>query len=100
MTISKTLKLGGVAMATLGLSTCSDGGAVDPAPPPLDCTTVGKGQSLSATGTVSGQTLTVSITSSAEAQWSGTPGVSNFNGVTSGTAMLDTTGGVLVTLTL
>ena len=66
MTISKTLRVGGVAMATLGLSTCSDGGAVDPAPPPLDCTTVGKGESLFATGTVSGQTLTIDITNSSD----------------------------------
>ncbi len=44
--ISKHLALGGVALASAGLTTCSNQGAVDPAPPPLDCRALGGGQPL------------------------------------------------------
>lgn len=80
MTIKKTLQISGVAVATLGLSTCSDGGAVDPAPPPLDCTSVGDGESLSATGTLLGQSLTITVSNSASGTWSGTPTVTSTSG--------------------
>lgn len=39
----------GVAMATTGLSSCLDGGAVDPLPPALECNDVSGGQTLTAT---------------------------------------------------
>jgi len=38
----------GVAMATTGLSSCTDGGAVDPLPPALECNDVSAGQTLTA----------------------------------------------------
>lgn len=65
----KNLVRGLVTMATAGLSTCIDNGAVDPAPPPLECNDVGDGQSLSASATLEGTTLTVRIASSADATW-------------------------------
>jgi hypothetical protein len=36
----------GVTLATSGLSSCHDGGAVDPPPPPLDCNQESGGESL------------------------------------------------------
>ncbi len=60
--ISKKLVLGGgVTLASVGLTTCSDDGAVDPAPPPLQCSEVGSGQTLGASGTVSGTQLAVRV---------------------------------------
>lgn len=52
---------GTVSLATLGLSTCNDNGAVDPAPPPLNCSTDGTGRTLSGGGTIAGNTLTIQI---------------------------------------
>jgi hypothetical protein len=51
----------GVAIATTGLSNCNDNGAVDPAPPPLQCNTVNTGQTLTASATRSADTVDVTI---------------------------------------
>ena len=58
-----------VALATSGLSTCNDNGAVDPPPPPLECNTVDQGESLTATATVTGTELQVTIRNTAVARW-------------------------------
>jgi len=55
----------GVALATSGLSHCNDNGAVDPPPPPLECNTVDEGESLTATATVTGTRLQVTIRNNA-----------------------------------
>jgi hypothetical protein len=59
-----------VALATSGLSTCNDNGAVDPPPPPLECNTVDEGESLTATATVAGTALQVSIRNGSPSSWS------------------------------
>jgi hypothetical protein len=60
----------GVVLATTGLSTCRDGGAVDPPPPPFDCTAgVGAGQSLRAAANLAGRELRVSIANSSLSTW-------------------------------
>src|SRR4051812_36306523 len=53
----------GIAAATTGLSTCHDGGGivVDPVPPPLTCSTVSTGQTLTATATRAGNVVTTRI---------------------------------------
>lgn len=56
----------GVAMATVGLSSCKNGnggglGAVDPAPPPLQCLSVSGGQTLQATASVTADSVIVEI---------------------------------------
>ncbi len=51
-----------VALATSGLSNCDHGGAVDPAPPPLQCSLASEGQTLSATARRSADTVTVTVT--------------------------------------
>ncbi|MBI3180530.1 MAG: hypothetical protein HYZ28_00045 [Myxococcales bacterium] len=60
--VSKKLA-GGVslAVASAGLTNCLCVGAVDPAPPPLECGKVDGGQSLGANGIFSGNTLTITI---------------------------------------
>jgi len=68
---SKTLAAGAsVALATAGLSSCQDNGAVDPPPPPLQCNTVDEGESLSATATVTGRELRITIRNSSLGTWS------------------------------
>ena len=59
----------GVALATAGLSTCKDNGAVDPAPPPLECNTVDQGETLTAAAILAGTELQVTIRNSADARW-------------------------------
>ncbi len=56
----------GVAMATVGLSSCKNGnggglGAVDPAPPPLQCNSVNTGQTLQATVSTKTDSVVVEI---------------------------------------
>ncbi len=63
----KVAEAAGIAMATTGLSTCSGIGAVDPAPPPLECNAVSAGQTLIARATLSGTTLQVTLQH--EGQW-------------------------------
>ncbi len=50
-----------VALATSGLSSCHDNGAVDPSPPPLQCNTVDTGQSLTASATLHADTVEVAV---------------------------------------
>lgn len=70
-----------VALATSGLSSCHDNGAVDPLPPPLQCSTVDMGQSLVVAATLDGDTVEVVITNGVPASWS-VEGVSNVSGGT------------------
>jgi hypothetical protein len=71
---SKKLAAGtGVVLATASLSACNGNGDDilhgDPVPPPLQCNTVDEGETLTATATVAGTELRVSIRSSALANW-------------------------------
>jgi len=67
---SKTLAAGTtVALATAGLSSCNDNGAVDPPPPPLECNTVDNGETLTATGTVTGRELRITIRNGSFSIW-------------------------------
>jgi hypothetical protein len=50
-----------VALATSGLSSCNDNGAVDPLPPPLQCNTVNTGQNLTASATRNGDAVEVEV---------------------------------------
>jgi hypothetical protein len=59
----------GVAVATTGLSNCTDNGAVDPLPPPFSCNMVDAGQSLIGVATRSGDTVRVTLTQTANATW-------------------------------
>ena len=60
----------GVALATSGLSSCHNNGAVDPPPPPFECTTgVGDGSILDAIGTVAGTTLQVMFMNRSPSRW-------------------------------
>lgn len=59
----------GVAVATSGLSTCNNGGAVDPPPPPLQCNAVSAGQTLSASATRSGDVIDVTIANVGTSGW-------------------------------
>jgi hypothetical protein len=58
-----------VALATAGLSTCHNNGAVDPPPPPLQCNTVDEGETLTATATATARELTVTIRNSSSSTW-------------------------------
>jgi hypothetical protein len=59
-----------VAVATSGLSSCRDNGAVDPLPPPLQCNTVNVGQSLSATATRDADIVDVTVRNTRlDARW-------------------------------
>ena len=67
---SKTLAAGTtVALATAGLSSCNDNGAVDPPPPPLECNTVDNGETLTATATVTGRELRITIRNASFSIW-------------------------------
>lgn len=60
----------GVALATSGLSTCHNNGAVDPPPPPFECTAgVGDGTILDATGMLAGTVLRVMFTNRSPSRW-------------------------------
>jgi hypothetical protein len=50
-----------VALATTGLSSCFDNGAVDPLPPPLQCNTVNNGQTLNVTANRTADTVSVTL---------------------------------------
>jgi hypothetical protein len=96
-------KMGGVALATLGLSTCNNNGAVDPAPPPLVCPEVAKGEPLSASATLSGTELKVQIDifDLLSGAWVDRPSVTDLMGATLKDVALDAgKGRALVTLTL
>jgi hypothetical protein len=76
MTVKKLV----VSVATIGLTMCNSGGAVDPAPQPLVCNDSGDGSELHATATLSGTTLTIDIETPFDAQWKSTPSLSNVVG--------------------
>jgi hypothetical protein len=59
----------GVVLATTGLSTCRDGGAVDPPPAPFECTDVGSGQNLTASATLNGTALQLTIWPAGFSTW-------------------------------
>lgn len=81
---SKKLAAGtSVALATAGLSSCNDNGAVDPPPPPLECNTVDNGETLAATATVTGRELRVTIRNAADGSSWATAAITS---VTGGTA--------------
>ncbi len=84
MSVSKMIKAGGVAIATLGLSTCTDNGAVDPAPPPFECTPAGAGGDLSASGSIQNGNLVADIAYFGEAfaAWKDPPQITDLQGVT------------------
>ena len=50
-----------VALATTGLSSCFDNGAVDPLPGPLQCNTVNTGQTLNVTANRTADTVSVTV---------------------------------------
>lgn len=70
-----------LAVATAGLTTCDGIGAVDPAPPPLQCDDVSKGQTITATGTWDGQVLSVTLGITDYYGWSEAPAVSAVSGL-------------------
>lgn len=79
----------GVAMATVGLSSCKNGlggglGAVDPAPPPLQCNSLSGGQTLQATAALSSDSVIVEIRNLTQgAVWS-TPRITAVSGGAAG----------------
>jgi hypothetical protein len=58
-----------VSLATSGLSSCEDNGAVDPAPPPLQCDAVGAGQLLEAMAQRDGRQITVAVNTLTPGLW-------------------------------
>ena len=67
---SKTLAAGtSVALATAGLSSCNDNGAVDPPPPPLECNTVDHGETLTAAATLTGTEMRATIRNGSPSTW-------------------------------
>lgn len=81
--VERAVRAGSVALATVGLTTC-DYGAVDPAPPPLQCSAaVGAGDTLVVTNaTVAGTQLSAEIGHQgvASAWWDALPVVTNVVG--------------------
>ena len=59
----------GVALATTGLSSCNDNGAVDPLPPPLQCNTVNNGQQLGVTANRTADTVSVTVRNNSASTW-------------------------------
>lgn len=78
-----------LAVATAGLTTCDGIGAVDPAPDPLVCGDVDKGQTLGAQGTYDGQVLTITLSSGDFYGWDEAPAVTAVSGM--GISNVDTT---------
>lgn len=87
-----TKKMGGVTLATLGLSTCINNGAVDPAPPPLVCSDVAKGEPLVASAILAGTELRVRINLGdiVAGAWVERPAVTDLMGVTLKDVVLST----------
>ena len=101
MSIRETTKKVIITVATAGLSTCNNNGAVDPAPPPLTCdANTQAGGTMSATGSLSGSDLTITLSHSSNASWQGTPQVDQVTGATLGGVTQGTGGTLTVTLTL
>jgi hypothetical protein len=72
--------VGTITIATTGLTTCNNtGGSVDPPPSPLVCNDAGGG-TVSATASLSGSTLTVTVTFLGNGSWIGKPTVTDVAG--------------------
>ncbi len=87
----KTL-VGTITIATTGLTSCGTGGTVDPPPSPLMCSSVG-GSNLSATATVSGSKVHVTVSYEGIGYWQSAPALSNVTGGKAGAVTLSTTTG-------
>src|SRR5262245_62513386 len=102
--LKKQLGFGtGIALATTGLSTCTNNGAVDPAPPPLDCAAPGvaNGGALQASGSSSGDTANISINSfNTNGSFSDDVAVSGLNGLTLSSMSPSPASGEQLSLTL
>jgi hypothetical protein len=70
-----------LAVATAGLTTCDGTGAVDPAPEPLVCDDVSKGERLQATGSFEGQTLSLWV-ENLDWAWAEAPAITAVSGLT------------------
>ncbi len=80
----------GIAVATSGLSSCNDNGAVDPLPPPLQCNDVGEGQMLYAEAVVSSDdTVAVTISQGGFYPWSVDSVIMNSGGTLHGLTLPD-----------
>jgi hypothetical protein len=78
----------GVVLATTGLSTCRDGGAVDPPPPPFACTNdVSDGQVLQAAAALTGSALRVIIQNGSLSTWTAVEVSEVVGGVTRSVAL-------------
>ncbi|MCC7381185.1 MAG: hypothetical protein IT384_05110 [Deltaproteobacteria bacterium] len=90
---SKLVIGGTVTVATIGLSTCNDNGAVDPAPPPLVCEQVGGGQRLDVGASLIGadsRRIGLVVRPNVDAFWTGTATVTGVTGArTLGAARLE-----------
>jgi hypothetical protein len=84
MSVKDMMKVGGIALATLGLSTCKDNGAVDPAPEPFECPADGAGKDLLADATLKDGLIAVTIRYSgiSDASWKAAPTVTDVTGAT------------------
>lgn len=83
MSIKNVLKMGSVAVATLGLSTCTDNGAVDPAPEPFECPTSGTGDLITATSELTQDGLvkvSIGYAGPSIASWKSAPTVKDVTG--------------------
>lgn len=71
-----------VTIATANCSGCQDNGAVDPPPPPLNCSDIGAGQTLVAHASLADSLVTVNITTGVSANWKETPEFVDLSGFT------------------
>src|SRR5262245_62845211 len=71
-----------LAMATAGLTTCDGTGAVDPAPPPLKCENISKGESLGASGSLNGLELDIKLNNNDYYGWKIAPTITAVSGRT------------------
>jgi hypothetical protein len=87
----------GVALAAAGCQ-CGTNGAVDPPPPPLVCSDVDQGQSLTASATLEGTTLRVRVDQQ-KGTWQ-SPAVVDLHGVSLVSVATTSLGQLAITLTL
>lgn len=72
--IAGKILLGGtVTFAAANCSNCGDNGAVDPSPPPLNCSDIGAGQTLVTSATLADSLVSVKITPGVSGVWKETP---------------------------
>lgn len=92
MSKKNMVKMGGVAIATLGLSTCIDNGAVDPAPEPFECSGNSASKDLSATAEVNAEgRIVVRLFHSGEASatWKSAPKIEDVTSATVASAAFE-----------